>query len=431
LSLKLAPDSATADRAKKLTTTKYWRTLAGTSSVIWGECKSNGLTFYKVAFQKNKQTFKCNCASRKYPCKHAIALSILVTDQPDIFTTTEDLPDWIKEWVEKGAPAAKDQTPEQAQANAENRQKNFSKRLDRMVAGLDELENWLLDTLRQGIAALEQQPYAYWTNISARIHDAQLSAIGKRIKNIPVLIGSDDDWPAKVLSELTAYYLLIRGLRKMDELPLNIQRDLLSVAGVSTKKEELFQYGQTVKDTWMVLGQIEGVEEKLNYRRTWVLGFETKRYGLILDYAFGRHPYTANYRKGNVFVGQVVFYPSNAPLRIAVKEKLVLDRKVKRIIGFKTFKEYLTFYTQNLAANPWQIAFPCSIEEITPIIEKDQLILLDKDQKIIPVFQNENAKWKILAASGGHAVNIFGEWSGEKLLPLSLTIGNQFIALQK
>jgi len=406
LALNFAPDSATADRAKKLTTTKSWRGLARNPSVVWGECKSNGLTYYKVAFQKKTQTFKCNCASRKYPCKHAVALSILVTDQLDVFTVKADLPEWIAEWVEKGAPAAKEQTTEQAKANAENRQKNFSKRLDRMVAGLAELENWLLDTLRQGIAALEQQPFSYWVAISARIHDAQLSAIGKRIKNIPVLIGSDEDWPAKVLSELTAYYLLIRGLRKMEELPLNIQQDLLSVAGVSTKKEELFKYGQTVKDTWMILGQIEGVEEKLNFRRTWVLGFETKRYGLVLDYAFGRHPYTANYRKGNVFVGQVVFYPSNAPLRIAVKEKLVLDRKV-----------------------PWQIAFPCSLEALTPIIEKDQLIVLDKDRQIIPVFQNEKVKWKILAASGGLAVNIFGEWSGEKLLPLSLTIDNQFIAL--
>jgi len=429
LSLKLAPDSATADRAKKLTHTKFWRTLAGNPSIIWGECKSKGLTYYKVAFQKKTQTFKCNCASRKYPCKHSLALSILLTDQLDAFTITEDLPSWVIEWVEKGAPATKDLSPERVQANAENRQKNFSKRLDRMVAGLDELENWLLDTLRQGIAALEQQPFSYWMAISARIHDAQLSAIGKRIKNIPVLIGTDEDWPAKVLSELTAYYLLIRGLRKMDELPLNIQQDLLTVAGVSTKKEELFQYGQTVKDTWMILGQIEGVEDRLNYRRTWVLGFETKRYGLILDYAFGRHPYTANYRMGNVFVGQVVFYPSNAPLRIAVKEKHVLGRRVKRIVGFETFTQFLAFYTKNLAANPWQIAFPCSLEAVRPVLEKDQLFLLDKEQNIIPVFQNEKAKWKILAASGGHAVNIFGEWSGENFSPLSLTIGQQFVGL--
>jgi len=252
-----------------------------------------------------------------------------------------------------------------------------------MVAGLDELEHWLLDTLRQGIATLEQQPYTFWKEMAARMHDAKLGAIGKRIKGIPALIGTDDTWPEKVLIELTAFYLLIRGLRKMEELPLNIQQDLLAVAGVTTRKEDLFQYGQIVKDTWMILGIVEGVEDNLNFRRTWILGHETKRYGLILDYAFGNYPYTTNYKRGNVFVGQVVFYPSNAPLRVALKDKQVLDRSIKRIIGFSDFSTFLKFYAKNLAANPWQLSFPCSIENVHPILDKGTLYLIDENQKII------------------------------------------------
>ena len=429
MSLKLAPDTATADRAKKLISTKFWRTLAGNSTLIWGECKSSGLTYYKVAFQKTNQAFKCNCASRKYPCKHALALSVLLTEEPDNFVITEEKPDWVTNWVEQGAPTGKVVSSEAEQERAALRQKNFSKRLDQMVAGLDELENWLLDTLRQGIAALEQQPYAFWKEMAARMYDAKLGAIGKRIKGIPVLIGTSDTWPEKILIELTAFYLLIRGLRKMEELPLNIQQDLLAVAGVATRKEELFQYGQIVKDTWMVLGMIEGVEDNLNYRRTWVLGHETKRYGLILDYAFGNHPYTNHYKRGNVFVGNVVFYPSNAPLRVALKDKLVLDRSIKRLIGFPTFSTFLEFYAQNLAANPWQLSFPCSIEQVRPILEKDTLYLLDQDQKMIPLFKDEQSKWKVLAASGGHPINVFGEWSGDHLLLLSLTINQDYISL--
>ena len=172
---------------------------------------------------------------------------------------TKESPEWVTDWLAKGAPIGTTTTPEAEQAKAALRQKNFSKRLNQMVAGLDELENWLLDTLRQGIAALEQQPYVFWKEMAARMYDAKLGAIGKRIKGIPVLIGTDDTWPEKVLIELTAFYLLIRGLRKMEELPLNIQQDLLAVAGVSTRKEELFQYGQIVNDTWMILGIVEGL----------------------------------------------------------------------------------------------------------------------------------------------------------------------------
>lgn len=429
MSLKLAPDIATADRAKKLTSTKFWRTLAGNPSIIWGECKSNGLTYYKVAFQKKSQSFKCNCASRKFPCKHAVALSVLLVDQPDAFVITEELPDWVIDWLNNGTPSGKISTPEAEQAKAALRQKNFSKRLEQMIAGLDELENWLLDTLRQGIAALEQQPYSFWKEVAARMYDAKLGAIGKRIKGIPVLIGTDDTWPEKVLIELTAFYLLIRGLRKMEELPLNIQQDLLGVAGVSTRKEELFQYGQIVKDTWMVLGITEGVEDNLNYRRTWVLGYETKRYGLILDYAFGNAAYTANYSAGNVFVGNVVFYPSNAPLRVAVKDKQVLDRRIKRLIGFPSFAAFLTFYASNLAANPWQLSFPCSIEDVMPILENGTMFLIDKEQNKIPVLNEAQSKWKLLAVSGGHPINVFGEWSGDCLLLFSLSIDQNYIFL--
>ena len=215
----------------------------------------------------------------------------------------------------------------------------------------------------------------------------------------------------------------------MEELPLNIQQDLLAVAGVSTRKEELFQYGQIVNDTWMILGIVEGVEDNLNYRRTWILGHGTKRYGLILDYAFGNHPYTANYKRGNVFVGNVVFYPSNAPLRVALKDKQVLDRSIKRIIGFPDFSTFLEFYAQNLATNPWQLSFPCSIEQVLPVLEKGVLYLIDKNQKIIPLFEQEAKKWKLLAASGGHLINVFGEWSGDRLLLLSLTINQTYISL--
>jgi len=42
-----------------------------------------------------------------------------------------------------------------------------SKRLDQMITGLEELDNWLQDTFRQGLASLEQQPFSFWKEISA------------------------------------------------------------------------------------------------------------------------------------------------------------------------------------------------------------------------------------------------------------------------
>ena len=62
-------------------------------------------------------------------------------------------------------------------------------------------------------------------------------------------------------------------------------------------------------------------------------------------------------------------------------------------------------------------------------MEKGVLYLIDKNQKIIPLFEQEAKKWKLLAASGGHLINVFGEWSGDRLLLLSLTINQTYISL--
>ena len=118
MSLNLAPDIATADRAKKLVNPAFWRNLAGNPELIWGECKSSGLTYYKVAFHKANQSFKCNCASRKYPCKHAIALSVLLADQADMFKVNQTTPSWITDWLEQGASISKVSVPEAEQAKA-------------------------------------------------------------------------------------------------------------------------------------------------------------------------------------------------------------------------------------------------------------------------------------------------------------------------
>ncbi len=397
--------------------------------MVWGACKSRGVNYYKTIFHSKKQVFKCTCPSRKYPCKHGLALAFLLIEQPDGFRVTTDTPTWVNEWLKAGMPTTKILTSAEKMLKAAQRQKNFSKRLKQMSAGLEELENWILDTLRQGIASLEQQPLSFWKEISSRMVDAKLGGIGRRIRAIPSLINASKKWPDKVLEELASYYLLIRGMRKLEELPLDLQQDLLAYAGVNTRKEELFQYGQLLHDTWMVIAQSEGVEESLNYRKTWLYGWKTRKYGLVLDFAWSNNPYSEIYRSGSVFEANVVYYPSNTPLRVAIKDKILLDKHIKKIIGFESFALFLDYYATFIAANPWQLNFPCSIEKVTPNLAQNELVLLDRQKKQIPVLSQRKKTWTILALSGGHPINIFGEWTGDHFIPLSLTTNNLFVQL--
>ena len=139
-----------------------------------------------------------------------------------------------------------------AKVNSTNPSTSFSKRFDLMLAGLEELETWLFDTFRLGLASLEQQAPSFWTDIAARMVDAKLGGIAKRIKRIGFLIGNEHKWYEKVLAELGNLYLLINAIRRIEDLPLPLQKDILNIAGVNTRKEDLLQDGQAIKDVWTV-----------------------------------------------------------------------------------------------------------------------------------------------------------------------------------
>ena len=310
-----------------------------------------------------------------------------------------------------------------------NQSSSFSKRLDQMSSGLEELENWLQDTLRQGLASLEQQP-DFWKNISARMVDAKLGAVGRRLKTIRLLIGQQENWYEQVTQELGNIYLLIRALKNIDQLAPPLQRDVLTMSGVTVRKNELEKEGMSVTDVWMILATSEKEEDNLRSRRTWVYGWKTKRYGLVLDFAWGRTDFTEFYTAGEVFEGTIIYYPSNSPIRVQVKDKKIIkDRPIKRIIGFAHLDAFLENYAIALAANPWLLEFPCAIQDIIPVMEGDQMLLVDTNKHILPSKMGNFKQMKILALSGGHPINLFGEWFGKTFIPLSVSVDERFVVL--
>ena len=84
--LSFSPDAGIAQRAQELATARMWRNLQGNERAIWGECKSSGATYYLTAIDLKGPAFKCNCPSRKFPCKHAVGLMLMITNNSDNFS---------------------------------------------------------------------------------------------------------------------------------------------------------------------------------------------------------------------------------------------------------------------------------------------------------------------------------------------------------
>ena len=138
-----------------------------------------------------------------------------------------DLPEWVGSWLEKRDERGKKgrnitveikRTPEEEIALAEKRKANRLKRLEKMAGGLEELENWLADLFRQGLATLENHSEDYWAELQSRMADASLTGIARRLRQLPLLM-TQEDWHESLLSELGSIYLIVKGFRNIENLP--------------------------------------------------------------------------------------------------------------------------------------------------------------------------------------------------------------------
>src|SRR6267154_135129 len=85
----LAPDDSSRRAAATLARPGQWKNGAGAAGdLVWGLCAGSAKNPYQVIVDLAGPAFKCSCPSRKFPCKHALALLLLwsagtVPDEPE------------------------------------------------------------------------------------------------------------------------------------------------------------------------------------------------------------------------------------------------------------------------------------------------------------------------------------------------------------
>ncbi|HRF39415.1 MAG TPA: SWIM zinc finger family protein [Saprospiraceae bacterium] len=262
----IAPDENTWERARRLAHPPVWRNQSGNEAMVWGECKGSGGSFYQTAIDWNGPAYRCSCPVKRMPCKHILALMLLLHNYSDHFRVTHDLPDWAEQWrAARLKRQAKSASPEQEANRSAQREKKRDQRLDVMAAGIEELDKWLRDMVRQGIAEAENRPASFWEQTAARMTDAKLGSIARRLR-MPAFPVAGQSRHLQILNELGDLFLLVEAFRKLDQLPEGMQQDVLTACGVAQRKSDLD--GQPgISDRWVVMGQEEGEEEQLRFRR--------------------------------------------------------------------------------------------------------------------------------------------------------------------
>ena len=88
-------------------------------------------------------------------------------------------------------------------------------------------------------------------------------------------------------------------------------------------------------------------------------------------------------------------------------------------------------YANAVSENPWLRSFPCVLSDVRPMIENGQLVVADKNAQMVEIQSDKDnvMGWKLIALSGGNEMDIFGEWNGESLVPLSACVDGKFVNL--
>ncbi|PTM09326.1 MAG: hypothetical protein DA408_18590 [Bacteroidetes bacterium] len=417
--LALAPDASTLDQARRLFFARGWHVLEGNGDWLWGEYETKYGDVMQAAVRLEPPLFRCSCKSRRRPCKHSLALILLFLNRPEGWQVRNEAPDWVHALL--GQPDTTAKVP------AKTNPLQQEKRLELMDQGVEELDKWLQNVARQGLATLAAAPEE-WESIAARLVDSKLGSLARRIRQCQALL-PQDDWVDTVAGELGLLYLFVRAWQRKSTLLPDQKRELLQVAGWNLRKEQLGNQ-PGVKDNWLVLGVSSGTDEKLTYRRTWLRGEKTAQFALLLDFVFGNQSFEDQWVTGSVLSGTLVFYPGQPALRAAFRQYHASREPYDGLAGHPDLAAFTTAYAQALALSPWLLAFPALLERVTPVYHQltATFTLVDQQLRQLPLENNTKA-WQLLAASGGQPLTIFGEYDGRMVAPIALLDGGRVVGL--
>lgn len=385
----LAPEQSVLASAGKLLPAKHWGRVARNDGfdVIWGECQGSGANPYLVVADVADHGYKCTCPSRKFPCKHALALMWKFAETPEQFGADEP-PAWVQEWLgrrkrggARAAPGAPGEGPakdldaaraagapeaapsaEELEKRAKAAERRRQQSGEAVRAGLDDLRQWVQDQLRAGAAAFVDDAAARCRRIAARLNDAKAAVLASRVDELPSrLLALPRECRAEAaLLEFGQWTLLARAWAAAPD-DADARADLLQAP---TRDAVLAEASALrVRSTWEVVGnRVETRRDGLVSQATWLLdlGRATPRFALLLDFfpaSAGRR--TAAFVPGQRFAAELTFYPGRYPLRAVVSDGQSDSAAPEALPSLATPPaDPLAAHREHLARVPWAMQTP-------------------------------------------------------------------------
>ncbi|WP_226664583.1 SWIM zinc finger family protein [Microbulbifer aggregans] len=391
---ELAPDQASLNAAQKLLKPAKWpvRGFSTEARAIWGQCQGSGSKPYFTMADPVDHGYKCTCPSRKFPCKHVLALLWQYSEAAQDFSETEH-PEWVQEWLgrrRKGgtssaAPGKKDDSPpaaknirragepepqlsaeeqqKRAEANARRAARNREATQKSVSVVLQEFSLWIDDQLRTGIIHLIQEITPRSRQLAARLVDGKAAALAARLDELPakVLALQGEQQLDMVLKELGQMLLVCRAWQANPEDP-DTRRDILG----AENREQLLQDSAALRisGNWLVVGErSETRRDGLIAHTSWLLCLDQPDAPAAMLQDF--YPVSAGRRTtspavGRQLQGEVCYYSSRAPLRALLGEFREVDT-TDHVAWPDTAPAPLAEWHRSLTAVPWRELAGCQL----------------------------------------------------------------------
>ena len=429
--IAVAPTPARFSAAEAAAAPTHWLGLGADHRVLWGRYRGSGREPYDTMVDHEHVAWRCSCPSRSVPCKHALALLAMwvrgqvpeapappgVASWADGHARRTAAPHEAATGVVAGVGAGDDDAATEPPAVDEAaRDRARDERIARLRHGLVELDRWLDDRLRTGLADPALARFSTWDDLAARLVDARAGALANRVRRLAGVVGARPDWHEVVLAELGVLHLLAEAGQRLSDLPAPLADAVATACGWQVRQADVLA-GVPETDTWIVAGRSDTREDRIEVRRTWLHGVESRTSAMVLSFAAYRQSLDRSLPVGARFVADLHRYPGPS-LRALVGQIHDGPHGEGHAPPALSVEEACASIGSALAAEPWTDRLAVTVFA-APTVTEGRWVLTD-DRGSLAVVPTAPGLDTIVAASGGGPVAITVEWTVDGVVPLTV-----------